>query len=553
MSNENPQYTKEQLKSFSKELLVEMVLAMQSQLAILDQKIDLLLEGQAVNASVRFGRHTEKSSQIPHQMELCFNEAEITIVDSSEVQLKEPTLEEVNPANAPKKTTAKKHTSRPKGKLDEILKPFPVDIQDATLEGDRLICECGGTLKPMKENTYHKLEFTPATFRVREVHVWAYKCDNCGKIVYADHPVELFDTSTSLATPTLLAGIMTAKYINAIPLYRLEKSFADANASISRQTMAKWMILSAKRYFSLLYDYLADDLRSCPVIHADETTVKVSKDGRPAGTNSYMWVYTKEADEHPVVIYDYEKTRAASHAKEFLQGYKGYLCCDGYEAYHSLDSNIVICGCWAHARRHFANALKATPTKEGKESYAIELQVATAALQKIADLFAEDNQHRSLPPEEHFRYRQTELKKDVDSYFEWVRKQLDSKKVRPKSETGKGLTYSINQEAYLRGFLENGIVPLDNSEAERKIRNFVVARKNFVLIDSLAGAESSAVLFSIAETARANNLKPYEYFKYLLEELPKHENDPASQRNDFIKDLLPWSDKLPETIKKPKH
>lgn len=549
MNNENPQYTKEQLKNFSKELLIEMVLAMQSQFVLLNQKMDLLLENTAVNASNRFGRHTEKSSEIPHQMEFCFNEAEITIIDATETQLQEPKLEEVNPAHAPE-MAARKHTSRPKGRLDEILKPFPVDLQTETLEGEKLICECGGTFKPMKENVYRKLEFTPASFRVREVHVWAYKCDSCGKIVYADHPVELFDTSTSLATPSLLAGIMTAKYTNAMPLYRLEQSFANANATISRQTMAKWMILSAERYFSLLYDYLADDLKTCPVIHADETTVKVSKDGRPAGTNSYMWVYTKEADEHPVVIYDYEKTRAAYHAKNFLNGYQGYLCCDGYEGYHTLDSSIVVCGCWAHARRHFANALKTTPTKEKKEIYAVELQVASIALQKIADLFAEDNAHKSLPPDERLRYRQTELKKDVDGYFDWIRKLVDSKRIRPKSETGKGLTYSLNQEEYLRGFLEDGTVPLDNSEAERKIRNFVVARKNFVLIDSLAGADASAVLFSIAETARANNLKPYEYFKYLLEELPKHEEDPASQRAEFIKDLLPWSDKLPETIRK---
>lgn len=170
MSNENPQFTKEQLKNFSKDLLIEMVLAMQAQLTELNQKIDLLLESNAVNASARFGRHTEKSSEIPHQMEFCFNEAEITIVDASEAQLQEPTIEEVNPANAPTKA-ARKHTPRPKGKLDEILKPFPVDVQQVELKDEQLICECGGTLKPMKENIYHKLEFTPATFRVREVHV----------------------------------------------------------------------------------------------------------------------------------------------------------------------------------------------------------------------------------------------------------------------------------------------------------------------------------------------------------------------------------------------
>lgn len=144
---------------------------------------------------------------------------------------------------------------------------------------------------------------------------------------------------------------MTAKYVNAMPIYRLEQSFANAGAMISRQTMSKWMILSAEKYFSLLYEYLADDLRTCPVIHADETTVKVTKDGRRAGINSYMWVYTKKADQHPVVIYDYKKTRAGAHVKEFLKDYQGYLCCDGYEVYHSLGSAIIICGCWAHYSR----------------------------------------------------------------------------------------------------------------------------------------------------------------------------------------------------------
>lgn len=248
------------------------------------------------------------------------------------------------------------------------------------------------------------------------------------------------------------------------------------------------------------------------------------------------------------VIFEYQKTRAHIHAKEFLENYHSFLCCDGYDAYHHLGESIVICECWAHARRHFANAVKAL---QGKPAYSDELKISEDALQRIASLFRKDNQWKDLSEEEHLLKRTVDLKKDLDDYFNWIRKQVESKKARPKSETGKGLTYSLNQEVYLRGFISNAQVPLDNSEAERKIRNFVISRKNFVMIDSLAGAQSSAVLFSMAETAKANDLKPYAYFEYILQVLPQHRDDSEDQRRQFIIDnLLPWSPNLPEYIRK---
>lgn len=531
-------FTEEQLNSFSKNLLVQMVLSNQAQIAKLNDSIIQLTERINVLLSNQYGRKTERSSQIEGQLEFCFNEAEITIVEASSEELREPTIEDIHPGQE----EAKKRKPHPKGKREPDLSALEEREISYELPEDRRICECGGSLKDIGKQTTTRLEFHPAYFEVIRQVVHSYKCTDCGKIIRADHPLPLFEGS--LATPSLIAGIMTGKFVNAVPLARLEKAFADHGARILRQTQARWMIRTAEVYFSLLVDRFTEELLRSEVIHADETTAIVSRDGRPAGRKSYMWVYTKESDHHPVVIYEYQKTRAAAHVKEFLRDYKGWLCCDGYEAYHNLSSDITVCGCWAHARRHYANAEKVLKKDSSRGA---ELSVASEALRRIGDLFHTDKQWKDLPGEERQARRETELKPKVEEYFCWVKSKIGS--VPPKSETGKGLAYSMNQKEYLLGFLTNPDVPLDNSEAERKIRNFVVARKNFILIDTIAGAEASAILFSMSETARANNLKPYDYFKYLLEELPKHMKDDHRDMR-FLDDLLPWSDKLPAEIRK---
>lgn len=541
MERKKEPFTKEQLEAFSKPLLIEMVVQMQAQMSEMNQQMIVLTDRISTLINGQYGRHTEKSKEIDHQMEFCFNEAEITIIDASEKQREEPSITDINPSQDAKPKPRKPHK---KGKLEDLIKALPEKIESYTLKGDELQCSCGGTFNPIGEpEAITRLEFTPASFQVIRGKVYSYKCGSCGKIVRADHPLRLFEGS--VATPSLLAGIMTAKYTNGMPFYRLERAFADHDAFIRRPTMARWMIRAADVYFSLIYERLKEELLSCEVIHADETTVKVSKDGRPAGTNSFIWVYTKESDLRPVVIFEYQKTREHKHAKEFLKDYQGWLCCDGYEAYHSLGDAITVCGCWAHARRHYANAVKGLKNQPER---ARERSVSEDALKKIGHLFHKDNQWKNLPPEEHLKKRQEELKPEVEAYFSWVKSKVGT--VPPKSETGKGLSYSINQEKYLLGFLSSANAPMDNSEAERKIRNFVIARKNFVLIDSLAGADASAILFSMSETAKANNLKPYDYFKYLLEELPKHMEDDHRDMS-FLDNLLPWSENLPPEIRKP--
>lgn len=280
------------------------------------------------------------------------------------------------------------------------------------------------------------------------------------------------------------------------------------------------------------------------VIHADETPCFVNKDGRETGSKSYMWVYRTGglSSDHPIVVYEYQKTRNASHPREFLKVFAGVCVTDGYQVYHTIENeceDLSIAGCWAHARRRFDEALKATKKSEQKSC------TANQALNMIQTIYREEAKLKDLTSIERYEKRQLIIKPLVEAYFAWVHK--TEPYILRDSKTHKGLQYSINQEKYLKTFLTDGEVPIDNNAAERTLRGFCIGKKNWVMIDTVAGAKSSAIVYSIAETAKANNLKPYEYFNYLLTELPEHMEDIDM---DFIEDLLPWSEKLPKECRK---
>lgn len=338
---------------------------------------------------------------------------------------------------------------------------------------------------------------------------------------------------------------MNAKYVNAVPLYRQEQEFERYGLHISRQNMANWTIQCADRYLAVLYDHLHEKLYGCHVLQADETPVLVNKDGRPAGSKSYMWVYRtgRMYTERQIVLYEYQKTRNASHPREFLKDFNGVCVTDGYQVYHTIEGereDLRIAGCWSHARRRFDEAVKALPKQKQKDSRAY------LALTMIQAIYREEKQLKDLPAGERKDRRQLSVKPMVEAYFTWVRENLP--KVPSKSKTWEGFHYSLNQEKYLKVFLDDGEVPMDNNAAEQSIRGFCIGKKNWVMIDTIAGAKASAIIYSIAETAKANNLKPYDYFEYLLTEIPKHLDDTD---RSFLDDLLPWSPSLPANCRKP--
>ena len=530
------EYTEEKLNSLDKETLIQLFLLQQEQLRQIDHNLQLVLEQLADLKRHRFGRSSEKH-ETEEQISFMEVDGKIVFFNESEAVAAEENVED--PENV-FRTKPKKR----QGKREEDLDGLPVVVVEHSMTDQELEDKFGkGGWKQLPDEVYRRYSFTPAKIEVEEHHVKVYAGKETEEVVKAPHPQTLL--RGSLVSPSLEAAVMNAKYVNAVPLYRQEQEFERYGLHISRQNMANWTIQCADRYLAVLYDHLHKKLYGYHVLQADETPVLVNKDGRSVGSKSYMWVYRtgRMYTECQIVLYEYQKTRNASHPREFLKDFSGVCVTDGYQVYHTIEGereDLRIAGCWSHARRRFDEAVKALPKQKQKDSRAY------LALTMIQAVYQEEKQLKDLPTGERKTRRQLSVKPLVEAYFTWVRENLP--KVPQKSKTWEGFSYSLNQEKYLKVFLEDGEVPMDNNAAEQSIRGFCIGKKNWVMIDTIAGAKSSAIIYSIAETAKANNLKPYDYFEYLLTEIPKHLDDPD---RSFLDDLLPWSPSLPENCRKP--
>ena len=422
---------------------------------------------------------------------------------------------------------------------------FPVNRINHYLSEEELVAEFGEKgWKQLPDEISKRYRFIPARVEVEEHHVGVYASKTDEHMVKAPHPKALLHGSP--VSSTLAAAIMNSKYVNAVPLYRSEKEFERYGLSISRRNMAHWMIRLAEEYLGILYDYLHQKLYDYHVIQADETPCLVNKDGRPAGTQSWMWVYRSGYlyQKEQIVLYEYQKTRNASHPREFLKDYSGICLTDGYQVYHTLEKekeDLTIAGCWVHGRRRFDEALKVIPKEARSKS------TAYLVMKQIQAIYREEGKLQELTSEERLQQRQLVVKPLVDALFVYLKKTNGD--VSSKNKLGEAYGYMLNQEKYLRVFLSDGEVPIDNNASERAIRGFCIGKKNWQMIDTISGAKASAIIYSIAETAKANNLKPYEYFEHLLSVIPEHMEDTNTK---FLEDLLPWSEALPENIRKPK-
>ena len=530
-------YTEEQLNSLDRGTLIRLFLSQQEQLENIDHTLQLVLEQMADLKRHRFGRSSEKH-EAEGQVSFMEVDGKIVFFNESEAVTEEENTQEE--AESVSRTKPKKK----QGKREEDLEGVPVVVVEHSMTDEELEDKFGKDgWKQLPDEVYRRYSFTPAKIEVEEHHVKVYAGKETEEVIKAPHPQTLL--RGSLVSPSLEAAVMNAKYVNAVPLYRQEQEFERYGLHISRQNMANWTIQCADRYLAVLYDYLHEKLYGYHVLQADETPVLVNKDGRPAGSKSYMWVYRtgRMYTECQIVLYEYQKRRNASHPREFLKDFSGVCVTDGYQVYHTIEGereDLRIAGCWSHARRRFDEAVKALPKQKQKDSRAY------LALTMIQAIYREEKQLKDLPAEERKTRRQLSVKPLVEAYFIWVRENLP--KVPQKSKTWEGFNYSLNQEKYLKVFLDDGEVPMDNNAAEQSIRGFCIGKKNWVMIDTVAGAKSSAIIYSIAETAKANNLKPYDYFEYLLTEIPKHLD--GTDRG-FLDDLLPWSPSLPENCRKP--
>lgn len=534
LSMNKDRFTREQLNTLDKDILITLLLGMQEKLDQQTAAIEKLTEQIALMNTRTFGRKSEKLRMDEDQLSLfaeIFNEAEAL---SDGQQMIEPSVDTV--------IVPEHKRRRRKGKLDEDLACFETKVIEHTLAEEDLAAHFPQGYSRLPDEVYRKLELIPAVFEVHEHHIAVYRGKN-GKIVKAEHPKEMLDGS--IATPSLVSAIINSKYTNAVPLYRQEQEFARNDANISRQTMAGWVIRTAERYISLIYDRLKEELGKSRVIHADETPVMVTKDGRESMHKNYMWVYRSGSlcRARQIVIYDYQKTRKAEAPYKFLKGFEGGLVCDGYQVYHTLenrdDTNFTVAGCWAHARRPFAQVCKSLGEKRASGT------VAAEGLVQIQNIYQMDKTLLKLPPSERKKRRKMLVKPLVDAFFKWCTESLG--RVPPSSETAEGIRYCLNQEKYLRVFLTEPRIPIDNNLAEQAIRPFCVGKKNWKLIDTVSGAEASAMLYSIVETAKANDINIYQYLRHLLTEIPKHMDDTDLS---FVENLLPWSEALPDICRK---
>ena len=534
-------YTEEQLNSVDKSFLIQLLLQQQEQLEAItkelhasNEKMQLLMEQVILGKQNRFGRSSEKMEDTS---QICFQEVDGTIVFFNEAEAvydlneKEPDELELKSPKQPKR----------KGKKESDLSGLTVRRIDHYLSEEELEIEFGvNGWKQLPDSISKKYHFVPARVEVEEHHIGVYASKTDEHMVKADHPKALLHGS--LVSPSLGAAIINGKYVNAVPLYRLEQEFQRYGLQITRQNMANWCIRLAEEYLSILYDHLHEELYFYHVIQADETPVLVNHDGRKAGSKSWMWVYRSGHlyQDRQIVLYEYQQTRNASHPREFLKGYDGICVTDGYQVYHTLEKELeelTIAGCWVHCRRRFDEALKLIPKPSQKESNAFLL------MKQIQAIYREEGKLNDLSSDERLKQRQAVIKPLVDAFFAY----LKTINVSKKDKFGDAVRYALNQEKYLRVFLTDGDVPIDNNASERAIRGFCIGKKNWQMIDTIHGAKSSAIIYSIVETAKANNLKPFDYVQYLLEEIPKHMNDKDCS---FLEDLLPWSEKLPEGIRK---
>ena len=546
----DPIFTEEQLNRMSREDMLSLLKVMQghrqkqeetlqkqeTRIRILEERTKeleflnaMLSDRLTLARRKQFGASSEKYADGYTQLSL-FNEAE----QEADPDAPEPDLEEVHSSSYKRRKRS--------GKKEEDLSSFETtEVTEYKLTGEDRYCpDCGTKYKVVTKETVKRLKFIPARFEVVEEVTYVYSCPKCGAMKRPEKVPSLL--KGSVATPSLVAGIMNAKYVNGMPLARQEREFARYGLNLSTKTMANWILQCAGRYLQPLYDRMKEELLRSNYLHGDETRIQViDEPGQKGSTQNWMWVYlTDEFSGSPrMVLFQYERTRAGYHPKEFLGDlFGGYFTCDGYQAYHSLPERVTVTGCMAHARRRFEEAL--TVLKKDFTREQLKETTAYQAMARIGMLYKIEERIRDKSPEERYEERQKQAKPLLEAFFEWLHRLEDS--LDRSSMIGEAVLYALNQEEYLKRYLEDGHLSIDNLAAERALKNFAIGRRNWLFAKSIRGAQASAMVYSITETAMLNGLKPYNYLTYVME---KMKGLGAFPEKEAIQELLPWSASLP--------
>lgn len=511
---------------------------MEKELAEKDSEINDLknqlayLQGQILNKNRKiFGTSSEQvdSNQISF-----FDESE----KYSDLKADEPVIEEI----VYQRTKPSKNT----GKKDNLANLERVIIEHKLEDSEAICSECNNSLVIIGSKTKEVLKYQPAKLYIEEHVTYTYACKSCeaetgeAKIITAKAPNTVL--YKSMASNELLAHVINMKYQHAMPLYRQETYFKMLGANLSRQTLSNWIIGVADA-FTPVYEVMKEELLKVNYIQADETTLNVIEDnGKESKSKKYMWLYKTGASKKPIILYDYQKTRSSSCPRDFLKGFSGYLQTDGYAGYNNVE-NIKRVYCLAHIRRKFHEIVVNLDEEALKKSRAIIGFNYCEKIYKIEKELKEAYDNDKDFYKKRYEARLKKLSPILDQFQEYI--EIEIKDALPKSALGKALAYTINLMPGMKTVLEDGSLEIDNNGSERAIKPFVIGRKNWLFSNTSKGAKSSAIIYSIIETAKANGLVVERYLVYLLESLARNVNN---SRDDII-DVMPWAENLTENTK----
>lgn len=436
-------------------------------------------------------------------------------------------------------------TARKPGVRKEMLAGFPQEVEKYVLPAEEKCSVCGGEMKVTgKKVVRTEVEFQPAKLIVKQIIQQVAKCVNCGtedspneKCHFQKAAVPVPPLAYSISTPSLIAQVMYQKFALGLPLSRQEKDWYRLGLVLSRSNMANLVIRCSEEWFKPVYWRIYEKLLECDLIHMDETRIRCNKEeGKLPSSESFMWVMRSAASEDiQAAFFFYSRSRGGENARKLLKDFNGYLITDAYAGYDTVP-DIKRALCWSHARRYLIESIPLD--SQGKE---IPGSKGAEGREYINLLFKVEEEIKNLPYEEKKQKRQDASKPILDAFWTWVEK--TSAMYTTNEKLTQALGYCQNQRKYLETFLEDGRIPLSNNYCEANIKPFATARRAWLFADTPKGAFANGVLYTLVESAKANDLDVYEYLKHLLTERP---NNHHLEKPSVIDRLLPWSKELPE-------
>lgn len=490
----------------------------------LTEENNSLKEQLALLKSKRYGQSSEKLERQIQNIELRIEENELISCFRSKID---------HIASNHDQVTLDNHGSNQQPKRQKLPEHLP--REDILLEVDDQCTSCGGTkFRKISDDISETLEYVPSSFKVIRHIRPRCVCTNCELIVQAYRPSKTIDKGKAGAG--LLAHILIQKYCNHLPLYRQSQIYQREGIELSRTTMASWAGQCAKLLEPIAVA-IQQFIFSGQQIHGDDTPVKVLSPGVGKTKIGRIWTYVLDGrgygNKAPIAVcYFYSPDRKGVRPLEHLKNFTGTLHADAYSGYNQLYINdeqssnkIEEAACWAHMRRKFYEITVAND----------KANIAIAILEQIGEIYKIENRIRGLDPDVRVKERQKESRPLIEKLFIGFRKAYEQ--LPKKSSTAKAIFYALNNQKALLKFLDNGQIEIDNNAAERAMRSIAIGRKNWLFAGSDNGGHTAAIIYSIIETAKLNNINPWKYLQKVLEIIQDY-------NSKKIVDLLPWNLKL---------